>query len=199
MNINWCCEKEIKPLYDNIKYKDYFGPIEKFSKENNNIFSNIIKKKTINDLVIQYYIKSTSNISIIVLYPSAIKHDKLVNKMISKLEENGDIHYIKDIEADYFMAYNLIYQLYASEKRMKKNSDINYKINRLGFQIENKINKIKIIVYTLKNNERKINGQSSEFKMELRNIFVKEDIKTTIYKEKDDRLPAFYTPSSTKE
>ncbi len=190
--MNWCCEKEIKPLYDNIKYKDYFKPIEQFSKENNNIFSKIIKKKIVNDLVIQYYIKSTKDISFIILYPSALKYEDLTNKLIKKLEENGDIHYIKNLEINYYMAYNLIYQLYASEKRMKKNSDINYKINRLGFNINNKINNIKIIVYTLTNKERKINGQSSEFKMELRNIFLQKDIQITQYKNSDDRYPRGY-------
>ena len=34
-NLKWCCtSKQIKPLYDNIKYKDYFEPIKKYSKEN---------------------------------------------------------------------------------------------------------------------------------------------------------------------
>jgi len=190
--MNWCCEKEIKPLYNNIKYKNYFEPIKQFSKENNNIFSKIIKKKIINDLVIQYYIKSTINISIIILYPSALKYKDLTNQVINKLEENGDIHYIKDLSITYNMAYNLIYQLYANERRMKNNSDIRYKINRLGFNIKNKINNIKIIVYTLTNKNRKINGKSSEFKMELRDIFLQKDIEITQYKNTDDKYPRGY-------
>lgn len=190
--MNWCCEKEIKPLYDNIKYKKYFKPIKTFSKENNNIFLKTIKKKIINDLVIQYYIKSTKNISIIILYPSALKYKDHTNIVINKLEENGDIHYIKDLAINYYMAYNLIYQLYANERRMKKNSDIYYKINRLGFNINNKINNIKIIVYTLKNKDKKINGKSSEFKMELRDIFLQKDIEITQYKNTDDRYPRGY-------
>ena len=35
--------------------------------------------------------------------------------------QNGIIHYIKTMDFNYYMAYNLIYQLYATEKRMKKN------------------------------------------------------------------------------
>ena len=191
-NLEWCCKKQIKPLYDNIKYKDYFEPIKKFSKENNNLFTNIIKKKEINDLVMQYYIKASTDISIIVIYPSALKHKKLINQIIKNLENNGDIHYSKDIDLDYFMAYNLIFQLYASERRMKSNVDIMYKINRLGFKDDGEINKIKIIVYTLKNKDKKINGKSAEFKMELRDLFVQEDIKTTIYNKEDDRYPRGY-------
>ena len=84
--LKWCCDKQIKPMYNDIGYKDYMEPITRFSKENNDIFSDIIKKKEINDLVIQYYIKSTTNISTIVIYPSALKHVDLTNKMIKKLE-----------------------------------------------------------------------------------------------------------------
>jgi len=191
-NLEWCCKKQIKPLYDNIKYKDYFEPIKRFSEENDKIFASVIKKKKINDTVMQYYIKASNDISILVIYPSALKHKKLINQMIKKLEDNGNIHYTKDINLDYFMAYNLIFQLYASEKRMKSNTDIIYKINRLGFKDYDEINKIKIIVYTLKNKEKKINGKSAEFKMELRDIFVQEDIKTTVYNKDDDRYPRGY-------
>lgn len=191
--LNWCCtDKQIKPLYENIKYKDYFEPIKRYSQENDNVFSDIIKKEKIDDYVMQYYIKSTTDISIIVVYPSALKHPKLVNKLIKKLEENGDIHYTKDIEMNYFMAYNMIYQLYSTEKRMKTNPLIQYKIERLGFVNNDNFNTIKIIVYTLTNKEKPINGKSAEFKMELRDIFVQEDIKTTTYLPEQDKYPRGY-------
>jgi len=191
-NIEWCCQKQIKPLYNNIKYKDYFEPLKRFSEENDNIYKNILKNNIVDDTVIQYYIKSTTDISILVLFPNALKHPKLVDKMIKELEKNGDIHYTKEIEIDYYMAYNLCYQLYASEKRMKKNIEIIYKIERLGFKNDGSKNKIKIIVYTLINKTKPINGKSAEFKMELRDIFVQEDIKTTIFDSSDDRYPRGY-------
>lgn len=199
INLEWCCKKQIKPLYDDIEYKNYIEPIKRFSNENQNIFKNSIKNLKFisnksdenNDMIIQYYIKSTIDNSIIVIFPSALKHNNLIEILIKKLEEKGDIHYIKDIEIDYYMAYNLIYQLYASEKRMKNNSSIIYKIQRLGF-IDGLINNIKIIVYTLKDKTKSINGKSAEFKMELRDIFVQKDIKTTIYSEDDDRYPRGY-------
>jgi len=191
-NNNWCCEKQIKPLYNNITEKDYFEPIKRFSKENK-----YIKVPTkINDDVIHYYIKSMKNISIIIVYPAALKHPKYVEILIEKLKDKGDIHYIKDISLNYYMAYNLIYQLYANEKRMKLNGQILYKINRLGFTNIDNINPIKIIVYSL--NEKSIrdniniSGSSANFKMELRDIFVKEDIKTTKYSPEDDNYPRGY-------
>jgi len=190
--MEWCCNKQIKPLYGNIKYKDYLEPLTKYSKDNNNIFLSILKKKEINDLVIQYYIKSSIDISIIVIYPSSLKYNDNVNEMINILKDKGDIHYIKDLEIDYYMAYNLIFQLYANERRMKTNSEIIYKINRLGFIKDSKVNKIKIIVYTLQDKTKLLNGSSAELKMELRNIFVNEDIKTTSYDANDDRYPRGY-------
>jgi len=199
-NLKWCCTKQIKPMYYDIKYKDYFEPIKKYSKENDNIFDDIIKKQHINDTVIQYYIKSSTNISIIIVYPNALKDIKLVEKLIKTLEDNGDIHYIKDIEIDYFMAYNILYQLYSTEERMKNNSSIQYKIGRLGFINNNTVYTIKnntvytikIIVYTLTNNRKQINGKSAKFKMELRDIFLQEEIKTTKYTPEQDEYPRGY-------
>lgn len=190
--MEWCCTKQIKLLYNNIEYCDYFEPINRFSKENNNIFEKIIKKKIIDDTVIQYYIKSRDDISIIILYPSTINKNKQINTVIEKLKEKGDIHYIKDIKLTYLMAYNLIFQLYASEKRMKSNTDIMYKINRLGFINDGIKRKIKIIVYTLKDKTKPINGKSALFKMELRDFFVQEDIKTTTFSPDDDNYPRGY-------
>jgi len=189
-NLKWCCTNQIKPMYDNIKYKDYFEPIKRYSKDNDNVFDDIIKKNKINDYVMQYYIKSSIDISIIVIYPSALKHEKLTDKLIDKLKENGDIHYIKDIEIDYFMAYNIIYQLYSTEERMKKNSDLIYKIERLGFINDGSTSKIKIIAYTLTNKSKRINGESAPFKMEYEysGMFFHENSLSFLKKQKTWRL-----------
>lgn len=191
-NLEWCCTKQIKPLYDDIKENDYFEPITRFSKENNNMFSKIIKEKKINDNVIQYYIKSRNDISIVILYPSTLNKVTQTKQVIDKLKEKGDIHYMKDIKLTYLMAYNLIFQLYASKKRMKRNTEILYKINRLGFINDGIKRKIKVIVYTLKDNSKPINGKNALFKMELRDFFVQEDIKTTPYEPDDDEYPRGY-------
>jgi len=189
MNLEWCCNTQIKPLYNDINYKDYLEAVNRFSKENDNILGTTT---IINDLAIQYYIKSQKNISIIIFYPKALRHSNALKDVITLLESKGDIHYIKDINLDYFSAYNLVFQLYSSEKRMKKNSEIIYKIQRLGFIHNNTEYPIKIIVYTLQDKTKQINGKSAEFKMELRNFFTLEDIKTTPYEESDDRYPRGY-------
>lgn len=188
----WCCNKIIKPLYQDIKYKDYFEPIKRFSKENDNIFDDIIKKKEINDTVIQYYIKASTDISIVMISPKALRQKDTLTKVMKIIEENGDIHYIKDITISYYAELNLILQLYAQEKRMKNISAIMYKAERLGFLNDNIKRTIKVIVYTHKNKDKPINGSSSVFKQELREHFTKEDIKVTTFKPDDDRYPRGY-------
>lgn len=188
-NIKWCCETQVKPLYNDIKYKDYFTPYERLI--NNQIISNK-KDVKINDDYMHYYIKSQTNISIIIVYPNALNQNGNVNLLKEELKKNGDIHYEKDLEITYLMGYNLLYQLYAEEERMKKNSHIIYKLDRVGFKNDGSQSKIKVIVYTLLNNIKKINGKSAEYKMELRNIFLEEDIKKTKFKSDDDRYPRGY-------
>lgn len=190
--MEWCCQKAIKPLYNDINENDYFEPIKRYSNENNNVFEEIIKTNKITDDVIHFYIKSMKNISIIVIYPKAIRYDNLMTGLIEKLSLNGKIHYTKDININYYSAYNLIYQLYATDKRMKLNDHIQYKLNRLGFNNDNELYPIKIIVYSLTNKTTTISGSGASFKTELRDIFVKEDIKATQFKETEDSYPRGY-------
>jgi endonuclease/exonuclease/phosphatase family metal-dependent hydrolase len=198
----WCCQNQIKPLFNNINDFDYYEPIKKFnelyeyfpydSKQHSKIIKNKpLEQNDYNDLAMNYYIKCKTNISIIVIYPSALKLKNQINDLYEELKQNGTIHYIKTLEFTYYMAYNLIYQLYATEKRMKKNSDILYKLNRLGFDI-NSNKQIQILVYELTNKNRVINGKSAEYKQYIRDIFTKEDIKTTNYKPEGDRYPRGY-------
>jgi len=178
----FCCKEKIKPMYENIKEFDFFKPIKNFSKEYNIKFKFIESNKkkldqsNENDLVMNYYIKSSSNISIIFFYPKALKHPNITKKVIKLLEQNGSIYYEKNIEMTYFMIYNLIFQLYYKEKRLKNPHNIINKIKRLGIDFNDK-KIIKILVYKHKNKEEPINGNSSTFKMKLRNMYLDEDKK----------------------
>ena len=201
-NTTWCCHNQIKPIFNDIKDFDYYEPIKKlhdlydYFPYDIKQHSKIIKDKPLeqndyNDMAMQYYIKSKTNISIIFIYPAALKLKKQVTELHDELKQNGIIHYVKTLDLTYYMAYNIIYQLYANEKRMKKNSEIMYKLNRLGFNLnENK--QIQIIVYELTNKTKNINGKSAEYKQYIRNIFTQEDIKTTTYKSDEDRYPRGY-------
>ena len=167
----WYSTNNVEPLFDNINKEDYFEPIKRFYKMHNIMYSN----NKLNDEVMSLYIKSQKNMSILVVYPPALKHPLLIERMMNSLKENGTVHYIKDISMNYFMAYNTIYQLYSYEKRMKTNMGIIEKVNRLQFNHEANKN-IRIIVYSLHNKDLQLHGKSVEYKMFLRNIFLDFDI-----------------------
>ena len=152
----WCCNKQISSLFNDIKYLDYFEPIKRYSKLNENIFAKIINKNKINDMVMNYYIKSRTDIHIIILYPNALKHNNAYKKCIKILETFGDIHYIKKHKLNYTTSYNMIYQLYAHQNYMKTNYDIIHKINRIGFSNIDKLFDIEVIIYTLTNKNNSI-------------------------------------------
>jgi Zn ribbon nucleic-acid-binding protein len=175
---------------------DYTEPLKRLSKENKYLEKYIPKNKNeLNDTVIQFYIKSMKNISILCVYPNSVTMNDQYEILIKRLKEFGTIHYTKDISINYYTAYNLIYQLYANEERMKSNAHILYKINRLGFK-KDSVNKMQVIVYSLSEKSKKeninISGSSAAFKMELRDIFVNEAIKNTKFTEDDDRYPRGY-------
>ena len=196
-SLKWCCTKEIKPLFDDIKETDYTEPLKRLAKDNKYLEKYLPKTKNeINDTVIQFYIKSMKNISILCVYPNSLALPNQYDSFVKKLNEFGTIHYTKDLSINYYTAYNLIYQLYANEERMKTNANILYKINRLGFTRDNLNNTMKVIVYSLSEKSVKdnimINGSSAAFKMQLRDIFVNEAIKKTSFTDDDDRYPRGY-------
>jgi len=196
ISLKWCCDKQINPLYTDINENDYTEPLKRLSNENKYLEKYIPKNKNeLNDTVIQFYIKSMKNISILCVYPNSVTMNDQYEILIKRLKEFGTIHYTKDISINYYTAYNLIYQLYANEERMKSNAHILYKINRLGFK-KDSVNKMQVIVYSLSEKSKKeninISGSSAAFKMELRDIFVNEAIKNTKFTEDDDRYPRGY-------
>ena len=154
--LKYCCTEKIKPIYNNIKEYNFFEPIKKYSKEYNIDFkinetkTKKLEQNDINDHVMNFYVKSTTNISFVFLYPQALKHKNILKKVMKLLEENGSVYYEKDIEFNYQMAYNLVYQLYLNEYRMKTPNSINFKVNHIGFDYdENKTPEliIKILIY----------------------------------------------------
>ena len=204
---------DIKPLFDNISQYDYLKPIKlltDFHKEikpnfyhdllssiNKSEFENLLKNKKIlpqsdtNDLIIIEYIKCFSNNNIIVLYPNALSKKDKLKEFFKLLDENGNVYYKKLLNINYYHAYNLLFQLYANTKRMKSNSQIMYKLSRLGFDF-NTNNDILVVVYQHLNINKKINGSSTLFKSELRNIFLQEDLKNTKITSIEDAYPREY-------
>jgi endonuclease/exonuclease/phosphatase family metal-dependent hydrolase len=165
--IFWCCNKEIKPLFDDIDEGDYVEPLKRL----NNPYTNEFITKEPNDTMMNFYIKSMKDISIITIFPKALKQKDNMKKLIDKLKKNGTIHYTKELTVNFYTMYNIAYQLYAHERRMKLNSHIIYKLNKLGFNDVHDSHNIMVIVYNHKNESVPIKGNSSPFKIELRELF----------------------------
>lgn len=179
----FCCNENIKPLFENID-DNVYKPIEMFEKKfkikilNENYIKNDKLVQSIdNDNIIHYFIKSSKDISLIFVYPKCLKYP--LDKLYDELNKNGKIYYEKDITLSYNAMYNLIFQLYFNEQRMKNPDNINYKVERIGFNYDES-NKIKIIVYKHNNIDEPISGNSSPFKMKLRQIFYDLDNENNI-------------------
>jgi len=204
---------DIKPLFDNIPQYDYLKPIsllsdyhKKFkpnfyhdilSSINKSEFENLLKNKKIlpqsdtNDIIITEYIKCFPNNNIIILYPKALSKKDKLKEFFKLLDENGNVYYKKLLNINYYHAYNLLFQLYANTKRMKSNGQIMYKLSRLGFTFDTN-NDILVVVYQHLNINKKINGSSTPFKSELRNIFLQEELKNTKITSIEDAYPREY-------
>ncbi len=190
---NWCCIEYNAKLFDNIDIYDFVTPIKRLKEyykpsqsnyyeilyDNIKKYTNIItshniiteNNKYIDQMMIEFC-KCRENISIITLWPKAILTKNKLNELLSLLNNNGNVYYLKTINLSYDGAQSLLYQLYADSGRMKDISSINYKLNRIGW-IPNKKSQFTVIVYeyTGKNN---IRGSSVTFKKIIRNIWLKD-------------------------
>ena len=181
MSIGFCCNKQIKKLYNDIDEFDYYESIIRLSKINTFLKKYIPNKKikklksnNKNDMIINYYIKTQTDLSIIILFPKALKQTNKLKIFYENLYNNGYIHFEKDIEINYLMMYNVLYLLYADENKMNSHNKISNKLEYIGFTYNNFYN-IKIIVYKHYNKNIPINGSQSPYKNILRNIFLEEN------------------------
>ena len=176
MSIGFCCNKQIKTLYNDINEFDYYEPIIRLSKIN--IFLNKyipnkknkkLKSNNKNDMIMNYYIKTQTDLSIIILFPKTLKQTNKLKLFYDNLYKNGHVHFEKDIELNYLMMYNIIFLLYADENKMNTHNKIINKLEYIGFMYNNFYN-IKIIVYKHNNNPI-----DKSYKNILRNIFLEEN------------------------
>jgi endonuclease/exonuclease/phosphatase family metal-dependent hydrolase len=152
-----------------------------------------LPQSDINDILMIEYIKCFSNNNIIVLYPKALsKSDKIKKTFFDTLDKNGNVYYSKTLKISYYHAYNLLFSLYGTTNRMKKNNQIIYKLNRLGFINDGNEYDILIVVYQHLNKEQSINGSTSPFKSMLRNIFLNDDLDTVQIDPLFDMYPREY-------
>jgi endonuclease/exonuclease/phosphatase family metal-dependent hydrolase len=211
--IPYCCKDILKPLFTIDSY-DYLKPIQLLSEHHKNIKSNyylellkninnkdyekylknqeILPQSEMNDQIILEYIKCFPKINFIVVYPKANSKENQMKELLNILQSNGKVYYIKKQKFTFFAAYNLIYSLYSQTKRMKENTHIIYKLNRLGFETTKDEHDIIVILYEHLNDNQPINGSTAPFKSKIRKIFLDEDLKTTKIDPEYDLYPREY-------
>jgi endonuclease/exonuclease/phosphatase family metal-dependent hydrolase len=152
-----------------------------------------LPQSDVNDILMMEYIKCFSNNNSIILYPKTLsKSEALKKTFFDTLDDNGKVYYVKSLKISYYHAYNLLFSLYGHTERMKKNSQITYKLNRLGFNNDGNEYDIMIIIYQHLNKEKSINGSTSPFKSMLRSIFLNDDLKTISIDPSFDMYPREY-------
>ncbi len=175
--------QNVEPMFDNINEFDYMEPIKKLfeltkSKYYENLIKNYVIPKTesrlddmnkINpvdkDEIILQYIKCRPKTFIITLWNLLTP---ITNEIIEFLGKNGNIYYVKKIKVDSENLFNLYCQIYDEftyneiYERMKKKIEWS-KLN------QGDDNYITVIVFD-NINDKKLSGQGSEFKREIRNF-----------------------------
>lgn len=208
--MNTFISSNTKPLFENITPYNYLEPIKLLAEHHKEInpnyyrdilsglnYDKLLKNKEdlpqsdINDKIMLEYSKCFSDNNFIIVYPKALSKKDKLKDLFKLLNDNGRVYYKKYLTIDYYQAYNLVYQLYANSPRMKSNNHIVYKLDRLGFKV-GFTHEILIIVYQHLNVTLKINGSSTPFKSEIRNIFLSEDIKNTTIDPQLDIYPREY-------
>lgn len=159
--------KYLKDYYKDIK-DDYYKNLHKYILENNITNDNIltIKPNQMLDHVITEYVKFRENTFVIVTWPKA--HNDF-DKVKQILNEHGNIYYIRKLKLNYTAAKNLIYHLYTDTRKLRKLSEIEEKLEFMGWTPDTIAN-VKIIVFENKSNVR-LSGIKAPLKEKIRAIW----------------------------
>ena len=198
--------EDLKPLFEGVQEYDYFTPIAKlatyyqqsdsdyytkFNDKISKINKSLNKNQTLNqyelspeenDLIMLNYISSRPSCFIITLWSIGINyHDDLINY----LKKNGNVYRDKVIELTYNGVRNLMMVMYDQFSLEKRKEFIDKKLGYIKADKTLK-NKIGIIVFDNVMN-KKISGQNSEFKREIRN-YITNKLKQNVQLKKGDEL-----------
>ncbi len=130
--------------------------------------------------MLMYYLLCRPNMNIISIYPKAIWNKEKKNELLNLLLKNGNIYYIKKIELSTKGACNLLYHYYAQAPRMKFINQLEYKVKRLGWDIQDDkiyrddMKKSFYVIFYENTEDVQIRGSSTPFKGEIRNIWLKD-------------------------
>ena len=157
-----------KNMYNQYK-TDHFEKLLHININPNNIYSSDTKKVKYYDELMSYYLQCRPNTYIITCWDKVKSDD--IKEITELLKKNGNLCYIRKLEFTDKQLESLIYQIYIDANRLSNPESIREKIqytsNSKG------IKTIHVIVFDNINN-LKLSGGKSEFKTDIRNIFLKK-------------------------
>ena len=178
------CNINEKPLFPDIKEFDFSSvskrmkktfKIEHFDKINNTtiipdtIYSDEIDKVRYYDELITYYLQCRPKTYIVTCW-DRVKSDD-ITELVKFLKKNGNVYYIRKFEFTDNQLEALILQLYFDAHRISDIKSIKEKIDYTSTSKGKKT--IHVIVFD-NVNDHKLSGGKSEFKTDMRNIFMKK-------------------------
>ena len=177
----------VKPTFSQVSDFDYYYPIKKLAQymNENSYYKQIEEKhysdKIINkrfdtfdgidtidmDLIMLEYVKCKPNVFIITLWPIA---ENYANDLLKKLNDDGNVYYLKKINLTKNGLRSLMFWMYDEFTFSEKNKFIEKKLEYINATTEN--NTVTFIFFDNVKNKR-ISGQGSAYKKELRNMILK--------------------------
>ena len=157
-----------KKMYKEYK-TEHFEKLLHINIDPNNIYSSDTKKVRYYDELITYYLQCRPNTFILTCW-DMVKSDD-IKSLVELLKNNGNVYYIRKLQFTDKQLESLIYQIYIDAKRLSNPDSIREKIQ---YSSNSKgIKTIHVIVFDNINN-LKLSGGRSEFKTNIRNIFLKK-------------------------
>lgn len=176
----------IKPMFDHVDQFDYISPLEKLvSYHSKNVYYDTLYKNNIKNLekakkskirlnlideinsadrdsIMLQYVKCRPKTFIITLWKPAIES---LDKIIDLLEKNGNVYYIKTISLTRQGLNNLLFWYYDDFTYTERLNFIGKKMDYIDVVDDN--NPVCYILFD-NINDKKLSGQNSDFKKELR-------------------------------
>lgn len=156
------------------KYKVEQQPIRKrideiFLKEDHDIDTDFGDYENYTDFLCLNYVKYRPEVRIITIWGIGTQYSDVV---IKKLEQDGNVYYVKQLELDYDTIEGIMFWLYDEFSFEKRQEFITKKMQYIGYE-RNKKNKLIVIVFD-NINRYPISGQSAKYKTELRNLILEK-------------------------
>lgn len=173
--------KQLEKYYSGSEPNFYSKILQKYDKLSHPIYLHDYDSEL--DEVILQYVKCIPNMSVMIIWSVANIDDITKSPIYGELEQNGDIHAIKELLVTRRQIQGIIYQVYYDKEIFKHYEVVRNKAMKCS--VDNTRNKLYVIFYVAKN-KSSISGTDAPFKVKLRKLLKqssrnKIDLKDNLY------------------